>query len=189
MICRWIEHWDVFGQGQATKLKNHENSKNNQKPEVLKVNQKIKKYSKNNQKPEFFKLNQKIKKYSKTFQKYGVPPYFRIFFEYFLMFWFTLKNSDFCFFLLSSAYARCRDLSNFPLLSKKMRKITQKLSKFHRKSGQKRRKFARKSKKNLKNAMQRQESLRIKKKRRVKKNKTLPRVKGRDPPLPIRENY
>ena len=50
---------------------------------------------KTNLEPDFFKVNRKIKKHSKTFQKYGVPPYFRIFFEYFLNFLVYLKKFKF----------------------------------------------------------------------------------------------
>ena len=43
--------------------------------------------NKKKQKPEFFKVNQKIKKTIYFFRKYGETPYFRLFFEYFWIFW------------------------------------------------------------------------------------------------------
>ena len=46
--------------------------------------------------PTNYPKNQKIfKKQSIFSENTGVPPYFRLFFEYFLNFWFTLKNSGF----------------------------------------------------------------------------------------------
>ena len=67
---------------QTMKLKNQENSKKNQKPEFLKVNQKIK----NIEKTIYFFRNTKE------------PPNFWLFFEYFKILWFTLKNQFFAFF-------------------------------------------------------------------------------------------
>ena len=60
---------------------------------------KIRKIQKQIKNLNFSRKTKKIKKYSKNNRKYGVPPYFWNVFEYFLIFWFTLKNSSFCFFL------------------------------------------------------------------------------------------
>ena len=45
-----------------------------------------------------FQGKPKNKKYSKNIRKYGGTPYFWNVFEYFLIFWFTLKNSSFYFY-------------------------------------------------------------------------------------------